>query len=125
MTLREPQTGMAVTIDIGDENDIHPRNKFDVGRRLAAWALAGTYRQKVIPSGPLFESFKIDGDKIRIRFKHGVGLKTSDGGPLKGFAIAGPDRRFVWADARIEGDWVIVRSPKVMKPVAVRYGSGR
>ena len=122
MTLREPQTGMAVTIDIGDENDIHPRNKLDVGRRLAAWALSGTYRQNVIPSGPLFDHFKIDGDKVRIRFKHGAGLKTSDGGPVKGFAIAGEDRRFVWADARIEGDTVIVSSPKVVKPVAVRYG---
>jgi sialate O-acetylesterase len=122
MTLREPQTGMAVTIDIGDENDIHPRNKLDVGRRLAAWALAGTYGVKVIPSGPLFERFTIEGDKVRIRFKYGAGLKTSDGGPMKGFAIAGEDRRFVWADARIDGDTVIVSSPKVMKPVAVRYG---
>ena len=122
MTLREPQTGMAVTIDIGDENDIHPRNKLDVGRRLAAWALAGTYDQKVIPSGPLFNSFKIEGDQVRIRFKHGARLKTRDGGPLKGFAIAGEDRNFVWADARIEGDTVIVSSPMVSKPVAVRYG---
>ena len=122
MTLREPQTGMAVSIDIGDENDIHPRNKLDVGRRLAAWALTDTYGQRVFPSGPLFEHFRIDGDEIRIRFKHGVGLKTSDGEPLKGFAIAGEDRRFVWADARIDGDTVIVSSPKVVKPVAVRYG---
>ncbi len=122
MTLREPQTGMAVTIDIGDENDIHPRNKLDVGRRLAAWALADTYRQKVIPSGPLFDRFSIDGDKIRIRFKQAAGLKTIDGGPVKGFAIAGEDRHFVWADARVNGDTVIVSSPKVLKPVAVRYG---
>ena len=122
MTLREPQTGMAVTIDIGDENDIHPRNKLDVGRRLAAWALAGTYGQKDIPSGPLFDRFTIEGDKIRIRFKHGAGLKTRDGGVVKGFAIAGEDRRFVWADARIDGDAVVVSSPKVTKPVAVRYG---
>lgn len=122
MTLREPHTGMAVTIDIGDENDIHPRNKLDVGRRLAAWALAGTYGQKVIPSGPLFDRFTIKGDKVRIRFKHGAGLKTSDGGAVKGFAIAGEDRRFVWAEARIDGDTVIVSSSKVMKPVAVRYG---
>lgn len=122
MTLREPQTGMAVTIDIGDENDIHPRNKLDVGRRLAAWALADTYRQKVIQSGPLFEKSLIDGDKVKIQFKYGAGLKTIDGGPVKGFAIAGEDRRFVWADARIEGDTVIVSSAKVPKPVAVRYG---
>lgn len=122
MTLREPQTGMAVTIDIGDENDIHPRNKLDVGRRLAAWALAGTYGEKVIPSGPLFDRFTVEGDRVRLRFKHGVGLKTSDGGPVKGFAIAGEDRRFVWADARIDGNAVVVSSPKVLKPVAVRYG---
>ncbi len=122
MTLREPQTGMAVTIDIGDENDIHPRNKLDVGHRLAAWALADTYGRKVIQSGPLFERFSVDGDKVKIRFKYGAGLKSIDGGPIKGFAIAGEDRRFVWADARIEGDSVIVSSAKVSKPVAVRYG---
>jgi sialate O-acetylesterase len=122
MTLREPQTGMAVTIDIGDENDIHPRNKLDVGRRLAAWALAGSYNQKVIPSGPLFDRYTVKDNEVRIRFKHAEGLKTSDGGPVKGFAIAGEDRRFVWADARIEGDAVIVSSAKISKPIAVRYG---
>lgn len=122
MTLHTPQTGMAVTIDIGDENDIHPRNKLDVGRRLAAWALARTYNQKVIPSGPLFEGYNIKGNEVHIRFKHAEGLKTSDGGPLKGFAIAGEDHKFVWADARIERDTVIVSSPKISKPIAVRYG---
>jgi len=121
MTLREPQTGMAVTIDIGDENDIHPRNKLDVGRRLAAWALAGPYSQKVIPSGPLFDRYTINGNEVRISFKYAGGLKTTDGGPVKGFAIAGDDHHFVWADARIEGDTVIVSSPKISKPVAVRY----
>jgi len=122
MTLREPQTGMAVTIDIGDENELHPRNKLDVGRRLAAWALAGTYGQKIIPSGPLLNRYTIEGDKIRIYFKYNTGLKTSDGGPVKGFAMAGEDHRFVWADARIDGDTVIVSSPTISKPVAVRYG---
>ncbi|HEU0252001.1 MAG TPA: sialate O-acetylesterase, partial [Pyrinomonadaceae bacterium] len=122
MTLREPATGMAVTIDIGDEIDIHPRNKLDVGRRLAAWALAGTYGENVVPSGPLFDRYTIEGDKVRIRFKYSSGLKTIDGGPLKGFAIAGEDRRFVWADAHIQGDTVIVSSPMVPKPAAVRYG---
>jgi sialate O-acetylesterase len=122
MTLREPQTGMAVIIDIGDPDDIHPRNKLDVGRRLAAWALAGTYGRNVIPSGPLFDRYTIEGDKVRIHFKYATGLKTSDGGPVKGFAIAGEDRRFVWADARIDGDTVVVMSPKISKPVAVRYG---
>jgi sialate O-acetylesterase len=121
MTLREPQTGMAVAIDIGGE-DLHPRNKLDVGRRLAAWALADVYGGKNVPSGPLFDRFSIEGDKVRIRFKHGLGLKTNDGGPVKGFAIAGADRKFVWAEARIEGQTVVVWSPSISKPVAVRYG---
>ncbi len=122
MTLREPQTGMAVIIDVGDEIDLHPRNKLDVGRRLAAWALADTYGQKVTPSGPLFDRYKTEGDRVRVHFKYGADLKTIDGGPVKGFAIAGEDRHFVWAEARIEGDSVVVSSPTVLKPVAVRYG---
>lgn len=122
MTLTEPQTGMAVTIDIGDENDLHPRNKLEVGRRLAAWALAKTYGRSVIASGPLLDHFSIEDKKVLIRFKHAAGLKTVDGGPVKGFVIAGADRRFVWAEARIEGQTVIVSSPSVPRPVAVRYG---
>jgi sialate O-acetylesterase len=121
MTLREPQTGMAVAIDIGGE-DLHPRNKLDVGHRLAQWALADVYNEKVVPSGPLFDGFKVEGDKVRIKFKHALGLKASDGGAVKGFAIAGADRKFVWAEARIEGDTVIVWSPAVAQPAAVRYG---
>jgi len=122
MTLRTPQTGMAVIIDIGDPNDIHPRNKLDVGKRLAAWALADTYHQKVESSGPLFDSFQIKDDKIRISFKHvDGGLKTRNSETLKGFAIAGTDHKFVWADARIEGDTVVVWSKDVTHPVAVRY----
>ena len=121
MTLREPETGMAVAIDIGGE-DLHPRNKLDVGRRLAQWALADVYDQKVIPSGPLFDRFSIEGDKVRIKLKYAAGLKTSDGGPVKGFAIAGADHKFVWAEARIDGDSVVVWSPNVSRPAAVRYG---
>ncbi len=122
MTLQQPGTGMAVIIDIGDTNDIHPRNKLDVGKRLAAWALAESYHQNVESSGPLYESFSLKDEKIRVKFKHlGGGLKTSDGGPLKGFAIAGADHKFVWADARVEGDIVIVWSRDVARPVAVRY----
>ena len=122
MTLRSPQTGMAVIIDIGDANDIHPRNKLDVGKRLAAWALAETYHQKVEPSGPLYDSFSVKDGKIRVKFKHvGGGLKTADGGPPKGFAIAGADHKFVWAETRVEGDTVIVWSKEVARPVAVRY----
>ena len=122
MTLREKRTGMAVIIDIGDANDIHPRNKLDVGHRLAVWALAETYKQKVQPSGPLYDSFKVEGDKIRLKFKEvGGGLKTSDGGPLRGFAIAGPNSKFYWAEARIESNDVVVWSKDVTKPIAVRY----
>jgi sialate O-acetylesterase len=121
MTLREPRTGMAIAIDLGGD-DLHPRNKLDVGRRLAALALANVYGKAIVPSGPLFDRFKVEGNKVKISFKHGQGLKTSDGGPVKGFAIAGADKRFVWADARIEGDTIVVSSPTILKPVAVRYG---
>ena len=122
LTLHEPQTGMAVIIDIGETKDIHPRNKVDVGHRLALWALANTYGQKIEYSGPLFQSFSVEGDKLRVKFKHVAdGLKTSDGGAPKGFAIAGEDHKFVWADARIDGDEVVLSSKDVTKPIAVRY----
>jgi sialate O-acetylesterase len=114
---------MAVIIDIGETKDIHPRNKIDVGHRLAVWALANTYGQKVEPSGPLYNARSIEGNKIRVKFKYpGGGLKTSDGGPPRGFAIAGADHRFYWAEARIDGDNVVVWSNDVRQPVAVRYG---
>src|SRR6185503_16298951 len=107
MTLREPQTGMAVIIDIGNAKDIHPRNKTDVGHRLALWALANTYSQKIEFSGPMFSSFSVEGDKVRVKFKHTAGeLKTSDGTAPKAFAIAGEDHKFVWAEAKIDGDSV-------------------
>ena len=122
ITLKEPQTGMAVIIDIGDTNDIHPRNKTDVGHRLALWALANTYGQKMEYSGPLFSSFSTEGDKVRVKFTHTAGgLKTSDGSAPKGFAIAGADHKFVWADAQISGDSIVLSSKDVAKPVAVRY----
>jgi sialate O-acetylesterase len=122
LTLAEPHTGMAVIIDIGDAKDLHPRNKLDVGHRLAIWALADIYGEKIESSGPLFSSASVESNKIRIKFKHVAGgLKTSDGGPPKGFAIAGEDHKFVWADARIDGNDVVVWSNDVPKPVAVRY----
>ena len=122
MTLSRPNTGMAVIIDIGEANDIHPKNKLEVGLRLSRWALAGPYSQKLEPSGPLYESFSIEGDKVRIKFKHvGSGLKTRDGGDVKGFAIAGADHKFVWADALIDGNSVVVWSKEVRQPIAVRY----
>jgi sialate O-acetylesterase len=122
MALGVPHTGMAVTIDIGNPEDIHPRNKLDVGMRLARWALADTYGQKVEESGPLYRSFSVEGDKVRVRFAHAAGLRATPGGsPLRGFAVAGGDHKFVWADARIDGETVVVWSKSVPRPVAVRY----
>ncbi len=122
MTLTLPRTGMAVTIDIGQADDIHPKNKRDVGKRLALWTLAETYSRDVVYSGPLYESMDIDGDKITLHFEHvGDGL-VARGDQLQGFAIAGADRKFVWADAKIQGDTVMVSSDEVAEPVAVRYG---
>jgi sialate O-acetylesterase len=120
-TLALPKTGMAVIIDIGDAKDIHPKNKQDVGKRLALWAQAQVYGKDVVYSGPLFDACKVEGDKARISFKHaGSGLEAK-GEKLAGFAVAGEDRKFVWADAKIEGKEVVVSSPQVAKPAAVRY----
>ncbi len=122
MTLSTPNTGMAVIIDIGEANDIHPKNKQDVGKRLALWALAKTYGKKLVYSGPLFKSMEKKDNQIVIHFDHvGSGLVAKDGQPLKGFAIAAADRKFVWAEARIVGDTIVVSSPSVPDPVAVRY----
>ena len=116
-----PNTGLAVTIDIGEEN-IHPRNKLDVGHRLALHALAKTYGRNTLPcSGPIHRAMAVEGQSIRIRFDHIEGGLIAKGGPLKRFAIAGDDKTFVWADAKIEGETVLVSSPQVPAPVAVRY----
>lgn len=121
-TLKLENTGMAVTIDIGDANDIHPKNKQEVGRRLALAARAQTYGEKISYSGPMYETYRIEGNKIRIYLKHtDKGLKTKDGGKVQGFAIAGVDHKFHWADAVIEGNTVVVSSPDVAFPIAVRY----
>jgi sialate O-acetylesterase len=122
MTLSLPNTGMATIIDIGEADDIHPRNKQDVGKRLALWALAKTHGKAIGWSGPLYRSRKVRDDEIVVHFDHvNGGLVAQGGQPLKGFAIAGADRQFLWADARIEGDTVVVRSDEVSRPVAVRY----
>jgi sialate O-acetylesterase len=115
-------TGMAVTIDIGNPTDIHPRNKVDVGERLALAAEAIAYGRDVVYSGPLYESMEANGNTVELAFTHVGGGLTADGGQLTGFTIAGADRRFVEADARISGDKVLVRSDEVAEPVAVRYG---
>jgi sialate O-acetylesterase len=123
MTLkRVPHTGLAVTIDVGDPNDLHPHRKREVGQRLALWALGTVYSQPTVYSGPIYESIDINGSDIAIHFTHlGAGLETHGGGELQGFAVAGSDRKFHWAGARIVGDTVVVSSPEVPKPVAVRY----
>jgi sialate O-acetylesterase len=122
-TLSVPHTGMAVTIDIGEWNDVHPLNKKDVGKRLALAAQKVAYGdQQVIYSGPLYQSMTIDKNRIIIRFKNtGSGLVAKDGGELRYFAITGKDKHFVWAKARIENDTVIVWNDTIANPVAVRY----
>ena len=120
-----PRVGLIITTDIG-QGGLHPPNKQDVGRRLALAAREIAYGQKITGMGPIFESAKVDGDCIRIKFNHvGGGLRARGDKPLTGFAIAGSDRKFEWADARIDGDLVIVSAPKVPKPVAVRYATTR
>lgn len=115
-------TGMAVITDVGDEKDIHPQKKAPVGARLALAARAIAYGDNIIYSGPVYETMKKDGDKIVLNFKHtGGGLETR-GGSLQGFAIAAADQKFVSAKAKIEGDKVVVWSPDVADPVAVRFG---
>ena len=120
-TLSLPATGMAVTTDIGNFRNIHPKNKQDVGKRLALWALAKTYGKELVCSGPLYESMSIEDDKIRVKFKHlGGGLVAKDGS-LTEFTIAGEDQKFVEATAAIDGDTIVVHSDEVAKPVAVRF----
>lgn len=122
-TLRTVEhTGMAVTIDIGEAANIHPKNKQDVGRRLARWALHADYGRKPLPSGPLYREHEIAGPKVILRFDHaGAGLEARGGDPLRGFTIAGEDHVFVPAMARVEGDTVVVFSPRVPTPLAARY----
>ncbi len=121
MTLSRPNTGQAVIIDIGEERDIHPRNKRDVGKRLARIALAKNYGWTLEYSGPALDRVTFNGDHGRLYFSHADGLRTSDGEVPAGFAIAGEDRKFVWASARIEGNSIVVSSAKVPKPAAIRY----
>ena len=144
LALKLPNTGQAVLIDIGEAKDIHPRNKKDAGERLARIALANVHGKKIPFSGPVFESMKIENGRARLTFIHTDGglaakplpatydLKTSTsetaplvrnspGGELEGFAICGEDRKWVWADAKIQGESVVVWSDKVPQPTAVRY----
>ncbi len=126
MALELPQTGQAVITDIGDAADIHPRNKRDVGYRLAQNALRTTYGKNILGWGPVYKSMKIDGNKIILTFDNtGKGLTTADKnryGYVNGFTIAGADKKFEWAKAYIEGNNVVVFNEKIQNPVAVRYG---
>ncbi len=121
-TLSVPGTGMAVTMDIGNLTDIHPKNKQEVGRRLALWALARDYGRDVVYSGPLYRSSQFLDGTARLEFEHaGSGLATRDGQPPSHFEIAGADKVFHPATAVIDGDSLIVSSDEVADPKAVRY----
>jgi sialate O-acetylesterase len=122
-TLSVPNTGMAVAIDLGEWNDIHPDRKKEVGDRLALLAEKIAYGEKeLVYSGPLYQSVKADGNKIVVSFTNiGSGLVTNDGEDLHYFAIAGADKKFVWAKAIIQGDTIIVWNENVLQPIYVRY----
>lgn len=144
MTLSVPNTGEAILIDIGEEGNIHPADKMDVGDRLARIALANTYGKNVVYSGPVYDSSTIEGDKVRVHFKHIDGglvakplpatyqlswmaptpvpvVRNSPESELEGFAICGDDHKWTWASAKIDGDTVLVWNPNVPNPVAIRY----
>lgn len=123
MALDLPKTGQAVIIDIGEAGDIHPKNKLDVGLRLAAIALHNDYGRDIVWASPMYQSMQINDNKIIVTFKEiggGLAARGNDG-VVKGFALAGADKIFYWADAKIDGNKVIVSCDKVAAPVAVRY----
>ncbi len=120
-TLRLRNTGMAVTIDIGESGDIHPKNKQDVGKRLALAALHTAYGKAVEYSGPVFQQATPQGNAMRVYFSHADGMQARGGGAIAGFTIAGADGNFVPAEAQIEGDTIVVSSTQVAAPAAVRY----
>jgi sialate O-acetylesterase len=119
--LKLPATGLAVTIDVGDRNDVHPHDKAPVGNRLARLALAQVYGRKIEFSGPHYESFQTEGDAVRLKFSRLGGGLVAKAGPLKTFEVAGADGKFVSAEATIEGETIVVRSAAVPAPVVVRY----
>jgi sialate O-acetylesterase len=117
-----PNTGMAVTIDIGEKKNVHPKDKQDVGDRLSRIALAQAYGKPIEYSGPVYDSMSVEGNSIRLKFTHlGGGLASKGGGDLKTFTIAGADGKFVPATAKIDGDTVVVSSQDVSAPANVRY----
>ena len=121
-TQEVPNTALAVAYDVGEWNDIHPLNKKDIAHRLFLGARKVSYGEKLISSGPIYQDMKIEGDKIVLYFTEIGGGLRSRGGALLHFAIAGEDKKFVWAEAVIKGSTVVVHSEQVKKPVAARYG---
>ena len=121
-TLAVPHTGMAVTIDIGEAKDIHPKNKPDVGHRLALLALGDVYKTKPSARSPMFREQTIQGNEVHLKFNHAEGGLVARGGEITGFVVAGADQKWLPATARIEGDRVVVSSAEISSPVAVRYG---
>lgn len=117
-----PLSGMAVTSDVGVENDVHPTHKKQVGERLARWALTDNYHQNIVKSGPLLDSIKIERNKIVVTFHHAIGLQTNDGKPVKEVEIAGKDKIFKPANATVKGNTLEVWSNEVSQPHFVRYG---
>ena len=117
-----PKVGMVVTTDVGDKDDIHPAKKEPVGQRLALAARRIAYGEKITAFGPTFRKMHVKGNRVILNFDHAQSGLEARGGKLTGFAVAGEDKKFVWADAHIEGNTVVVSSPQVEKPVAVRYG---
>ena len=124
VTSEIPHTGLAVTIDLGEADNIHPKNKQDVGLRVALLALAKVYQQQLTYCGPVCDGVTLKDSIMRVHFAQvGKGL-TADGGTLKGFALAGADHRFVWADAKIDGNTVTVHSDQIAGPIFLRYAWG-
>ena len=119
---RLPNVGLTVAIDIGLPHTTHYPNKQEVGRRFALWALGAIYGRTLTYSGPVFRDMSVEGNRVRLTFEHTGDELTAKGGELKGFVVAGKDRKFTWADARIDGKSVLVWSDDVPKPQAVRYG---
>jgi sialate O-acetylesterase len=117
-----PKVGMAVITDVGDKDDIHPNKKEPVGARLALAARGIAYGEKIEYSGPIYKKMRVKDSQAILSFEHIDGGLLAQGGELKGFSICGPDKKFVWAHAEIQGDTVVVSSPQVSEPVAVRYG---
>jgi sialate O-acetylesterase len=117
-----PKVGLAVITDVGDNDDIHPTKKGPVGARLALLARNITYGQKIECEGPRYRQMRIKGEQVILSFDHAAGGLEARGGRLRGFAICGEDGKFIWADAQIDNGKVVVSSPVIEKPVAVRYG---